>query len=208
MPSYVVRQGDCITSIAVRYGYSCDTIWNHPDNAQLKASRKNPNILLVGDVVELPDKPASAVSVPAAQRHRFVLKRPKPRLRLVLRDNGEPITNTSFELDIDGKTLPGTTDGNGKLDLAIPGHVTTAKLRMPARGRTWSLQIGHLDPIDEVTGAQARLKQLGFYAGAIDGALTPLTVAAIRSFQRKHQLAVTGTLDDATRGALAQQFGC
>jgi N-acetylmuramoyl-L-alanine amidase len=208
MPSYVVRQGDCLSSIADRYGYSCETIWNHPDNAALKKQRKNPNVLLAGDIVELPTKPATSVTVATAQAHKFTLKRPKPRLRLQLRDNGDPIKNEQFELEIDGKKLPGTTDGDGKVDLAIPAHATSATLRMPARARTWSLQIGHLDPVDEVTGAQARLRQLGFYAGPIDGVLGPLFAAALKSFQRKHRIAATGQLDDATTGQLAQKFGC
>lgn len=208
MSRYVVRQGDCLSSIAALRGYSCDTIWNHPDNAELRKKRKNPNVLLAGDVLELPDKGDKSVSLAPAQLHRFTLKRPSPRLRLQLRDNGELLKNENFELVVDGKTVPGTTDGDGKVDLEIPAHVTTAKLRMPGRKRTWSLQIGHLDPVDEVTGAQARLKQLGFYAGPLDGELTPLTVAALKSFQRKHGVAVSGALDAATTSALEQKFGC
>lgn len=208
MSSYVVQQGDCLSSIAIRFGYNWATLWNDPSNADLRKRRKNPNVLFAGDVVVLPDKPKKSVSVSTEQLHRFTVTRPKAHLRLKMRDNGEPIANEKFELDLNGNTLQGSTDDDGKLDVEVPGCATTAKLRMPGRKAEWTLMIGHLDPVDEVTGAQARLKQLGFYAGEIDGAMGAFTVAALNSFQRKHRIAVTGALDDATKRALEQKFGC
>ncbi|MFH1075402.1 MAG: hypothetical protein V1753_00935 [Pseudomonadota bacterium] len=54
MPDYIVKQGDCIESIAFKHGLFWETVWNHPNNQQLKQERKNPNILLAGDKVFVP----------------------------------------------------------------------------------------------------------------------------------------------------------
>ncbi|MGC9973362.1 MAG: LysM domain-containing protein [Bryobacteraceae bacterium] len=49
MPVHVVKQGDCMSSIADQYGFFWETLWNHERNAQLKERRKNPNVLMAGD---------------------------------------------------------------------------------------------------------------------------------------------------------------
>jgi hypothetical protein len=49
---------------------------------------------------------------------------------------------------------------------------------------------------------QQRLRAAGFDPGPADGQLGPRTVKALRDYQAKRKLAVTGQLDDATRKAL------
>jgi hypothetical protein len=53
-----------------------------------------------------------------------------------------------------------------------------------------------------VKQAQAALQEANLYTGDIDGILGPNTIAAIRQYQTKHGLPVTGELDEATRKAL------
>jgi hypothetical protein len=50
--------------------------------------------------------------------------------------------------------------------------------------------------------AQQRLQAAGFNPGLADGQLGPRTVKALRDYQAKRKLAVTGQLDEATRKAL------
>ena len=54
--SYQVKEGDCLSSIAFEQGFFPDTIWNHSNNAVLKEKRKDPNVLMQGDVVFVPDR--------------------------------------------------------------------------------------------------------------------------------------------------------
>lgn len=56
---------------------------------------------------------------------------------------------------------------------------------------------------DLILRAQQQLQVLGFYVrGNPDGRWGPATRSAVGSFQRANNLAATGQLDDATRGAL------
>ena len=51
MPSYKVKAGDCLTAIAGDHGLPPATLWNHPDNMDLRTRRGSPDILHVGDVL-------------------------------------------------------------------------------------------------------------------------------------------------------------
>ncbi|MEQ9334167.1 peptidoglycan-binding protein [Thalassobaculum sp.] len=55
----------------------------------------------------------------------------------------------------------------------------------------------------QVLQAQERLDALGLSPGPIDGVMGELTAQALRDFQRKNELPVTGELDWPTRTALA-----
>ncbi|MBV9645041.1 MAG: peptidoglycan-binding protein [Verrucomicrobia bacterium] len=53
-----------------------------------------------------------------------------------------------------------------------------------------------------MAAVQRALTQGGFYRGRIDDKIGPETRRAIREFQRKQGLPVSGRLDNATLGAL------
>lgn len=53
---YVVKWGDTLSGIASRHGLkSYREIYDHPDNAEFKAKRPDPNKIFVGDVLFVPD---------------------------------------------------------------------------------------------------------------------------------------------------------
>lgn len=56
-----------------------------------------------------------------------------------------------------------------------------------------------------IKSAQSQLQKQGFYSGAINGTIGPLTQQAIRNFQQANNLTVNGQLDQATLSALGVQ---
>jgi hypothetical protein len=202
MPNYIVKQGDCISSIANRHGLFWEKVWNHPQNAKLKEKRKDPNILHPGDVVFVPDKEEKQESGATEQRHRFCEKGVPEKLRIKLMAGDEPIANENYVLDIDGDLRSGTTDGEGNLKETIPPNAKRAKLWLGEEKQEYEIDLGHLDPVSEITGVQARLNNLGFYCGTVDGIKGPKTTAALKRFQKKHGLKETGEVDEKTRDEL------
>ena len=55
MSRITVNAGDCIDSIAYGHGMLWKSIWNHPENQELKQRRKDPNVLAEGDEVFVPE---------------------------------------------------------------------------------------------------------------------------------------------------------
>jgi len=42
MPDHTIEAGDCLLNLAHAHGLRWETIWNHPNNSQLKAAAKIP----------------------------------------------------------------------------------------------------------------------------------------------------------------------
>lgn len=206
---YVVEQGDCMSSISAQYGFDWRTLWNHPENADLKSSRKDANILYPGDIVFIPDKAERQESCATDQRHPFVRTGQPETLRIRIYDEfGKPAKNTQYELVIHGvNNRKGTTSGDGELRLSIPPTATEARLFLGEHRREISLYLGGLDPLTETSGIQARLANLGYTPGPIDGLMGPRTRQAIRDFQDQYALTVSGQPDDATRAKLKEIHG-
>lgn len=204
---HTVRQGDCIASIAFANGFHPDTIWNHGDNAELKRLRADPNVLLPGDVVVVPDKQIKQHQGATDRSHRFRRQAVPEKLVLVLRKEGEPRANEPYEIDIDGAVHHGTTAGDGRIEHDIPPNARLARLSFHDGAEVYVLHLGHLDPIDEVSGVQGRLRNLGFYDGPLDGQITPELVQALQAFQASRDLEPFGEMDDETKNALREAWG-
>jgi N-acetylmuramoyl-L-alanine amidase len=205
---YEVKQGDCISSIACEFGFLPDTIWNDPANSALKDKRKDPNILFPGDIVSIPDVRTKEQTGGVDQKHVFKKKGVPERLRIILRADDEPIANESYTLDIDGKLVSGKTNGDGLLDEPIPPNAKEVKLLLGEERTEYSLKLGTLNPVDETSGIQARLNNLGHDCGEEDDDCGEKTVSAIKSFQKSQNLEETGELDDATKKAIKDAHAC
>ncbi|HVN07117.1 MAG TPA: peptidoglycan-binding protein [Bryobacteraceae bacterium] len=201
--NYTVSQGDCIYSIAAQYGFLWKTIWNHPQNAALQQQRQNPGLLLPGDTVFIPDKTPRIESKPTDQQHVFVKEADKFVLRLQLLDrNHNPRTGLSYVLSVDGNLTNGTTDGEGRIEVPISPGASQAQLTVQDQGESekYQLNLGYVNPIDDSTGHQQRLTNLGLGSG-----LPQKT--ALMMFQKKNGLPQTGEMDDATIACLNKIHG-
>ena len=208
---YTVHEGDCISSIARDSGHLWQTIWDDPANADLRETRENPNVLLPGDHVTIPERHPKQEAGDTELRHRFVRRGEPSMLRLRILLDGEPRRNVPFTLEFDGSQRTGTTDADGKIDEPIPGNAHTARLVVGAdddeNRLEYELHLGELDPVSSIRGIQARLQHLGFDVGPIDGVLDPRTRDALRDFQTRNHLTVTGEPDDATQARLQETHG-
>jgi hypothetical protein len=202
---HTVVPGDCFSSIAAKYGFFPNTLWNDPGNAALKERRKDPNVLQPGDVVEIPDKRAKTVTVKTGSFRRFRRKGVPARFRMLLVEQGEPKAGVPFWLYIDGVPIDGETDADGLIEVPLPPDARQGKLVIgePGAALEFELHFGHLDPVDSIDGVQARLNNLGFPCGAVDGVLGEKTKAALYAFQQfiGHEKP-SGEPDEATREKL------
>ena len=197
---HVVQQGECLSSIAFRFGFFPDTLWKHGENSDLRRKRKNPNALAPGDVLVIPEKELKEVAKQPEHRYRFRKKGVPAQLNLKVLNEGEPVANQPFVLVVDGVSRSGTTDGQGGISVDIVPDARHAALTVGQGGAAihYELELGHLDPIDTISGVQQRLRNLGFDCPE-DGQLGVETIAALRAYQADCQIKVTGQIDSATR---------
>ncbi len=237
---YVIQQGDCLHSIAVSRGLLWQTIWDHPNNSELKALRKDPNILKEGDKLFIPDLEIRQESRGTDQKHVFTRKGVPAILKLRILDyentragrsqpppapqGGRNITeddpepdrvqveevpraNVPYTLEIDGKLITGNTDEDGIVNEPIPPDARHGKLIIEPgtlNETVIPLQLGFLNPLSEISGIKHRLSNLGFNCGDQTDEITPEFEEALRQFQARYQLPVTGQPDEETKNKLKE----
>jgi N-acetylmuramoyl-L-alanine amidase len=209
---HIVVDGDCIQSIAAQYGFADGSdIWNDPQNASLKQLRGDGNQLHPGDKVSISKPKPKEFNLATGKRHKVVVPRPKRLIRLrFLDEEGKPMSG-DYVFKAGDLERTGALDGDGVLEQKIPADITRAEVTIGQLRRT--ILIGHLNPLSDTddngtSGAQARLVNLGYATGEIDGQQGPMTQAALREFQADHDLDVTGELDDDTIAKLNDEHGC
>jgi N-acetylmuramoyl-L-alanine amidase len=193
----------------VEHGLLPATIWDDPANSDLRKRRKNPNALLAGDVLVIPDLRSRQEQAATEKRHSFRRKAVPDQLSLVLRDEeGKPRKDLPYTAVIDGRSRDGKTDGNGALKVPIPANARSGRLLLGAdRAEVHELWLGAIDPIETLSGARQRLANLGYDVDDGDGEPDPTTEEALRAFQADQGLEATGKYDQATRDKLEQAYG-
>lgn len=153
---HTIRQGESVMSIAEANGFLWETLWNHPKNSRLKSKRGDPDVLMPGDVLHVPDLGEKKESAGVGQCHNFKrkgipavlrlsLKRPKadPDGKLEPMSAGlsefkeperkatedEPMADVPYAVYADGKLVKeGKTGGDGKIEAKIPPAARGARI--------------------------------------------------------------------------------
>ena len=207
MKVHKVKSGECLSSIAYAYGFKVwETVYNAPENAELKKKRPNPNLLYPGDEVVIPDLETKTETELATEKcHKFKVKGTKCVFRIQMRDAAmNPLVSYPYQFYI-GKELikEDVTKEEGLIEVQIPKEACSGKIHF--LGETYNVYFGALDPVARVSGLQQRLCNLGYDVGPVDGILGPLTRKSIYEFQLQHRddgLEPNGEIDDNTRALL------
>jgi N-acetylmuramoyl-L-alanine amidase len=208
---YVVKQGESLRDIAARHGFDARTVYDAPENADLRGSRPNPEVLFPGDVVQIPERVAKQERGSSGQENAYKCSIPGRVLRLVLKDASQKaLANEPYVVLLRSGAVEGSTDGSGALEVSIPPGLKQATLKV--RGRAFPLGLGHLNPLRNApdrgsSGLKARLRNLGYYGGPIEGELDAGARIAIAIFQRDHGLTVDGKPNDETLDAVEKEHG-
>ena len=214
MNTYTVNQGDHLTSIADSFGFrDYSVIWDHPENAELKELRGDPNVIAAGDELVIPDPQTKEESCATEKRHRFRVHTRQLKLRLRLLDvNEEPLSELACTLCVENNTYDIKSNADGFVETVIPPAAEVGWIRASDASRGVALDerfaIGHLDPIEMMSGVATRLSHLGYDVGEdLDAPDADLLRLAIEEFQCDNDLDVTGEADDATRSKLMELHG-
>ena len=213
MPFVVVNQGDHLSRIAKQYGFAdYRTIWNHPENAELKRARVNPHVLHPGDRLFVPERQIREESGATDQKHQYVVHKPPLMLRLVLENvYEEPIANARCELrgDVEAEV---TTGDDAEVERTISPLVRNLRLTIrdaqtAIRDVALPMRVGDLDPVEETSGQQARLNNLGYHTGPVGRPDERLLKLAIEEFQCENKLVVDGICGPNTQRKLKEVHG-
>ncbi|MEQ9458238.1 MAG: peptidoglycan-binding domain-containing protein [Alphaproteobacteria bacterium] len=211
---YVIKAGDSIDSIAETHGHFHETLWNLPDNSELKQVRENRNILLPGDRVTIPDLRPKTETRETDLIHSFKRKGVPAEIRFNVRDDeGVPFEDCDYVLRVGRREYRGKTGPDGSVFHYVSPSARTGELTVQLNRSgypptaVWTVDVGLLLPVETVEGVQARLTNLNYDCGAVDGDLGAKTRDAISAFQEDSGLPITGEADDQTRSALEEAHG-
>jgi hypothetical protein len=122
--------GDCFSSIAASQGLpSYHDVYDDGANADLKKKRPNPNMLVAGDVVTVPDLGKQKTGLATTLKHKFVVKpKQKVRLRILLVDKDDKGVSKPYKLTIAGTVSSGTTGADGLIEVIVDPSATAGSL--------------------------------------------------------------------------------
>ncbi len=217
-----VRKGEHLSGIAAHYGLSSwEQIWNADENAKLR-DKRDPNILHPGDVLRIPLCERRTVTAASGSKHTFKLNAPQVVLKLCLLEDADPepvyedadtddtielpqpIANAAYEIHIELDIVTGETDDEGRLECKLPVESKAVQLVLYPNTddeRVIDLEVGQLNPIDEMSGLEQRLGNLGFKDAEN---IKDEPQSALRCFQEVYGLDSTGELDESTRSKLLE----
>ncbi len=126
---HTVVQGESVESIASAAGHAWETVWEAPENAELRELRSSPHVLMPGDVVFVPPLELKTEDVATGQRHTIRRKGVPSKLIVRFLVDGEPRANADYTFVTLGIERTGTTDGDGVLEESVDPQRAWAEVR-------------------------------------------------------------------------------
>ena len=84
---HTVKPGDCFSSLAKKNGFfNYLTLYKRGTNSEIRKKRKNPNMLVEGDVLKIPSKRQKKAAIPLDDEITFVVDRQVTKIRLAVLD--------------------------------------------------------------------------------------------------------------------------
>ncbi len=169
---HVVEPGEHLSGIAARFGFrSTAPILGHPDNAELKKKRLNPNVLRPGDIVVIPDLAAKTENAATGRVNSFVAAglivglnvRVEKLGGVAMADRDTVVTMAEADargaLALNPPQQP-KTDAKGKVAIVISAATAEGELTVVANPKVdladtrFRMLVGGLNPaLDDDTGA-------------------------------------------------------
>lgn len=207
-----VCDGECIHSIADETGHFWETIWNDGGNADLKGKRKNPDVLLPGDLLVVPALDDSPESGATEKRHRF--RRKGVPIQLILRVLKKGADDRLHALDPE-KNKPWEYNDAPKEDEKVPEDEPEANQRykLDIEGTLYEGTTDGDGVLKHTIAASAESGRLTLRPGAVDervielelGHMDPVTEpvgAAKRLNNLGYYCGVSEEMTDGIRAAL------
>lgn len=146
MAEYEVKAGECLESIAAKFGLTVEKL-RAAQSAELLDARANGSELAIGDKLQMPALELKTHQLATGQTHRITVYRPTVLVgfHLLHRDaHAQPYASCRYELTVPGIAEPwrGVTAPDGYLEQRLPADVEAAEVRV------WELGVG----IEEQTG--------------------------------------------------------
>jgi hypothetical protein len=187
---YEVKQGDRLPTIACKHGFACwQTIWEFAGNAALRELRGNAHILFPSDEVSIPNRVVRVAEVEGGTAEYVVQSEAEVlHIRFAEGDFGGERKIRFRATPDEGAPTEGPLQADGTMEIELPANTMKVDVQLFHDEEDTSffnctLEVGHLDPDESTSGIQARLANLGYYTGPIDGEMNDATREAVVGFR-------------------------
>lgn len=124
-----VKKGECLSKIASQYGLTWQQLWHHNDNQKLNHKRKDPDVILEGDEVFIPESKPLIITMRTGESKVVQVNLPKNRITLSIYDfelEEEPLKTIEFaytnllpDAPEDLKAMTHSSDSSRREEFAI-----------------------------------------------------------------------------------------
>lgn len=214
--TYVVQQGDTLLRIAKAHGLSnAAEIYDHPENDAFRTLRPNPDLIYPGDEIVLPAKNENPFNAAMDVEHEFVVSQPAELCKFTLLDeDDEPYVGKRAVLRVGDQSVEQILGEDGQIGISLQGlDETTGEIELyvhedlDEEPLKFTVSLAYMDPVDTLSGVQARCNNLGFDCGVVDGVMGRKTREGISGFQSEYGLSVDGVPGPQTQQRLAEVYG-